>query len=46
MILACLPAFIELGDLLRIGYVLDDSRAGIVVQLFLLSNYIHWGFAG
>jgi hypothetical protein len=47
VLLACLPGFIELADLLknRLAYWIALAL-GIVVQLFLLNNYIHWGFAG
>lgn len=48
VVLACLPAFIELADLLR------DRRMLFVVtilvfayaQLILLNQYLHWHFAG
>ena len=47
ILLACLPGFIELADLLRnrLAYW-TTAVLFAVVQLFLLSNYIHWIFAG
>lgn len=47
VLLACLPGFIELADLLknRLAYMITIALS-VVVQLFLLNNYIHWGFAG
>ena len=47
VLLACLPGFIELADLLknRLAYMIAIALS-VVVQLFLLNNYIHWGFAG
>jgi len=47
LLLASLPAFIELADVLRnrMAYWTAVTLSA-VVQLFLLSSYIHWGFAG
>jgi hypothetical protein len=47
VLLACLPGFIELADLLRNRMAfLTTVTLSAVVQLFLLDAYIHWGFAG
>jgi hypothetical protein len=47
VLLACLPGFIELADLLknRLAFMITIALS-VVIQLFLLNNYIHWGFAG
>jgi hypothetical protein len=47
VLLACLPGFIELADLLknRLAYW-TTTVLFAVIQLFLLNSYIHWGFAG
>jgi hypothetical protein len=47
VLLACLPGFIELADLLknRLAYWTTIAFFA-VVQLFLLNNYVHWVFAG
>ena len=47
VLLACLPGFIELGDILknRLAYWITIALFA-VIQLFLLSNYLHWVFAG
>jgi Gpi18-like mannosyltransferase len=47
VLLACLPGFIELADLLknRLAFMIAIALS-VVVQLFLLNSYIHWGFAG
>jgi len=47
LLLASLPAFIELAEILknRIAYWTTITLSA-VVQYFLLNAYIHWGFAG
>ena len=47
VLLACLPGFIELADLLknRLAFLTTLALAAII-QLFLLSNYVRWEFAG
>ena len=47
VLLACLPGHRVLADLLknRLAYMIAIALS-VVVQLFLLNNYIHWGFAG
>jgi hypothetical protein len=47
VVLACLPAFIELADLLRNRIHFRVVVIGFaVVQFVLLNRYIHWLFAG
>ena len=47
VVLACLPAFIELADLLKnrlwFGVVVVGFAAA---QFVLLNRYVHWLFAG
>ena len=48
LILAALPAFVELADLLRTRRLLFFAvlLGFAAVQLYLLNNYVHWRFAG
>jgi hypothetical protein len=47
LILAALPGFIELADLLRRPLWLFAVLLGFAgVQLVLLNQYVHWWFAG
>jgi hypothetical protein len=47
LILAALPGFIEMGDLLRNRLAFAVTVVGFtLIQLVLLNQYIHWIFAG
>jgi hypothetical protein len=47
VVLACLPAFIELADLLRNRLAFRVVATGCAIaQFILLNRYVHWLFAG
>jgi hypothetical protein len=47
VILAALPAFVELADLLRVRVAFFAASLGLAfAQLLLLSRFVHWQFAG
>jgi hypothetical protein len=47
VVLACLPAFIELADLLKSRVCFRVVMVGFAVaQFILLNRYVHWLFAG